>query len=250
MQATKRWSTISGLAVLLCVAGGTQAGSPGESKASMPSRLSMTATMPKQVEGKTFGESMAGGLQAAGNLVGKGRATATPPSSLVIDCASADCTIVFPDGNGYRADLQALSLAPATPAQAEATRQGTPAAPIVGQGASLLGSAMPRAGVVSAKVTSVGTLAGAGSGAAAASYARSSTQAAGSEVDLSQPLADGNYQLTVVVEKATGGLKDTLKTQVRTAAPQQVAIKIGFNVENGVLKSRHDTTKNSIANLR
>ena len=70
------------------------------------------------------------------------------------------------------------------------------------------------------------------------------------EVDLSQPLADGNYQLDVVVEKATSGLKDTLKTQVRTVAPQQVRITLGFSVEDGVLKARHDTAKNSIANLR
>lgn len=248
MQTTKRWTTISGLAVLLCVAGTTQAGSINDTKSSMPTRLSMTVTTAKQTPGKTFGESMAGGLQSAGNLVGKGRATTSPPP-LVIDCASLDCTIVFPDGNGYRADLQALSLAPLAAAQAEATPKSAPATQIVGQGASLVGAVMPGAGVVSAKVSSVSALANSGSGAAAASYARS-TQPTISEVDLSQPLADGNYQLDVVVEKATSGLKDTLKTQVRTAAPQQVRITLGFSVENGVLKARHDTAKNSVANLR
>jgi len=41
-------------------------------------------------------------------------------------------------------------------------------------------------------------------------------------------------------QKATSGLKDTLKTQVR----------IGFSVENNVLKTKHDTAKNSGGNIR
>lgn len=91
--------------------------------------------------------------------------------------------------------------------------------------------------------------------AAAASYARAARPAvepaAPGEVDLSQPLADGEYLLSVVVEKATSGLKDTLKTQVRSAAPpQQVRIVVGFRVEDGVLRTRHDTAKNSIGNIR
>mgnify|MGYP000384927000 CR=1 FL=1 len=52
---------------------------------------------------------------------------------------------------------------------------------------------------------------------------------------------DGEYELVfVIVEKATSGLKDTLKTQVR----------IGFTVENNVLKTKHDTAKNSVGNIR
>ena len=248
MQTMKRWATISGLAVLLCVAGTTQAESINDTRTTLPSRLSMNVTTAKQTKGKTFGESMAGGLQSAANRVGKGGATTSPPP-LVIDCASVDCTIVFPDGNGYRADLQALSLAPLAATQTEGARKAAPATRTVGQGASLVGAVMPGAGVLSAKVSSVSSLANSGSGAAAASYARS-MQPTTDEVDLSQPLADGNYQLDVVVEKATSGLKDTLKTQVRTVAPQQVRITLGFSVENGVLKARHDTAKNSVANLR
>ena len=70
------------------------------------------------------------------------------------------------------------------------------------------------------------------------------------DVDVLDPLADGDYLLTVVVEKATSGLKDTLKTQVRAAVTQQVRIEIGFSVEAGVLKTKHDTAKNSIGNIR
>ena len=54
----------------------------------------------------------------------------------------------------------------------------------------------------------------------------------------------------MVVEKATSGLKDTLKTQVRMAAPQRVRIDLAFRVEAGVLKVAHDTAKNAIGNIR
>ncbi len=214
----------------------------------MPSRISMSVTTPRQTQGKTFGESMTTGSQV-------------PPSTmppLAVECTGDACTIVFPDGSGYRADLQALALAPAEPSRAVAVRKEIPAASqktsMVGQGASLVGAVMPGASIVSAAVSSVGVLANSGSGAAQASYAatgrQASGQAAGSEVDLSQPLADGDYQLAVVVEKATSGLKDTLKTNVRTAPPQQVRIVIGFSVRDGVMNTRHDTAKNSISNIR
>lgn len=113
------------------------------------------------------------------------------------------------------------------------------------QGASLLGGALPGGSVISAAVSSVGNLAGgAGGGAAAASYAKTSKtvfKIQDSENDATFELPDGEYELVfVIVEKATSGLKDTLKTQVR----------IGFTVENNVLKTKHDTAKNSVGNIR
>ena len=57
-------------------------------------------------------------------------------------------------------------------------------------------------------------------------------------------------QLTLVVQKASSGLKDTLKTQVRTRAPQRVQIVLAFSVEAGVLKAMHDVALNAIRNLR
>jgi hypothetical protein len=45
-------------------------------------------------------------------------------------------------------------------------------------------------------------------------------------------LQDGEYELAfVLVEKATSGLKDTLKTQVR----------VGFTIENGFVKPKKYT---------
>ena len=79
----------------------------------------------------------------------------------------------------------------------------------VGQEAPLPGGAPTGAGIVSAAVSSVGTLAGSGGGAASASYARSahgdirqpvvlgSTRRAEDSIDVLDPLADGDYLLTV-----------------------------------------------------
>jgi hypothetical protein len=199
----------------------------------MPSRISMNVTVPKQTQGATFGEKVNAGLQAGAGALAQG-------ASLKIECGPATCAVALPDGSGYRADLDAMTLAPLAPGQA---------APAVDAG--------PGAGIMSAAVSSVGNLAGGGSGAAAASYARTaasaplaSRRATNGDVDVTQPLADGNYLLSVVVEKATSGLKDTVRTQVRMAAPQRIRIDVVFAVEGGVLKARHDTAKNAIGNVR
>lgn len=216
----------------------------------MPSRISMNVTVPKQTQGTTFGEKVNAGLHAAGNAVAQGA------SSVIVECGEKACAVAFPGGDGYLADLRAMTLAPLDAGQAIGLRKGP-----VAQGASLLGAVMPGAGIVSAAVSSVGNLAGGGSGAAAASYARTG-QTANAEralssrsdkpgvVDVLEPLADGDYQLTLVIRSGGSGLKDTLKTNVRVAAPRDVQIVVGFSVQAGVLKARHDVAMNAIRNLR
>ena len=249
MRAMKITLLASGLAALLSF-GGVHASGINGINGGMPNRISMNVTVPKQTQGATFGEKVNAGLHAAGSAVAQGAA------SVIVECGEAACAVAFPDGDGYRADLQAMTLTPLDAGQAAGLRKG-----VVGQGASLLGGALPGGGIVSAAVSSVGSLAGGGSGAAAASYARTGQTAnapvalpSSSDkpgvVDVLEPLADGNYQLTLVVQKATSGLKDTLKTQVRTRAPQQVQIVLAFSVEAGVLKARHDVALNAIRNLR
>ena len=66
---------------------------------------------------------------------------------------------------------------------------------------------------------------------------------------MTRPLTEGDYLLVVVAERAGSGLKDTVKTQVRAAAPR-VRVELAFSVEGGVLKARHDTAKNSVSNIR
>ena len=237
-------------AALLLTLGAAQASGINGINNGMPNRISMNVTVPKQTQGATFGEKVNAGLHAAGSAVAQGEAMVT------IECGQAACAIAFPDGSGYRADTMRMTLQPLTQAQAGAMRKGA-----LGQGASLLGGALPGGAIVSAAVSSVGALAGGGGGAASASYAatgrmsreetplRVSINPQG-DIDVLDPLVDGDYLLTLVVEKATSGLKDTLKTNVRTAAPQQVRIEVGFSVEAGVLKAKHDTAKNSIGNIR
>lgn len=217
----------------------------------MPNRISMNVTVAKQTQGATFGEKVNAGLHAAGSAIGQG------VSAIVVECGQDACALAFPDGTGYRADTSRMTLKALTKGQAESLRKGA-----LAQGASLLGGALPGGAIISAAVSSVGALAGGGGGgAAAASYAatgriasqetplRASTKPNG-EVDVLDALVDGDYVVTLVVAKASGGLKDTLKTQVRAAVTQQVRIEVGFSVEAGVLKTKHDTAKNSVGNIR
>jgi len=249
MRAMKTTLLASGLAALL-VLGGTHASGINGINGGMPNRISMNVTVPKQTQGATFGEKVNAGLHAAGSAVAQGAA------SVIVECGEAACAVAFPDGDGYRADLQVMTLSPLDVGQAAGLRKG-----VVEQGASLLGGALPGGGILSAAVSSVGNLAG-GGGAAAASYAKfvhgdirqpvvlGSARRDASQIDVLDPLVDGNYVLTLVVQRASSGLKDTLKTQVRTRAPQQVQIVLAFSVEAGVLKARHDVALNAIRNLR
>ncbi len=217
--------------------------------AGMPNRISMNVTVPKQTQGATFGEKVNAGLHAAGSAIANGAST------IIIECGQTACAVVFADGSGERADLEAMTLSPLGSQQADRVRKA-PA------GATLLGGALPGGSIVSAAVSSVGNLAGGGGGggAAAASYAATGRMVDGAAIstrsdtpgviDVIDPLSDGDYLLTVVVEKRATGLKDTLKTQVRGPQSQRVRIVLGFSVEAGVLKTKHDTAKNSVGNIR
>lgn len=212
---------------------------------SMPNRISMNVTVAKQAQGATFGEKVNAGLHAAGSALAQG-------ATLEIDvgCGGEACFIALPGGDGVRVDLGALRMSPLDAPGRQA----------------LLGGALPGGSIISAAVSS---LSGQGGGAAAASYAASgrmaataagqrpeaapallpSRRASAGAIDITQPLADGDYLLVVVAERAGSGLKDTLKTQVRAASPR-VKIELVFSVQAGVLKTKHDTAKNSVSNIR
>lgn len=197
----------------------------------MPNRISMNVTVAKQTQGATFGEKVNSG-------------------KINVTLVEGGCVVLFPSNEGYRVNTTDKSINELSKKECAAFGEKVNAGlnatgSALSQGASLLGGALPGGSVISAAVSSVGNLAGgAGGGAAAASYARTSKKVfkiQDSENDAILELQDGEYELTfVIVEKATSGLKDTLKTQVR----------IGFSVENGVLKTKHDTAKNSVGNIR
>ncbi|MGV3621075.1 MAG: hypothetical protein ACO1OB_09675 [Archangium sp.] len=169
----------------------------------MPSRISMNVTTPRQTQGKTFGEAMAGGLQAAGNLVG--------------------------------------------------------------QGASLVGGAMGGAGVVSAAVSSVGALANSGGGAAAASYAASGVIGLQSNAGMSGSGTGGlqiggtgtGTNLLAGANAGIGGAATTSIADMSAQNAQMLNVQIAMQRENtmfssisNVLKTKHDTAKNSVGNIR
>lgn len=204
----------------------------------MPNRISMNVTIAKQTQGATFGEKVNAG-------------------KINVTLVEGGCIVLFSSNEGYRINTADKSIKELSKnecvAFGEKVNQGLHAAGgALSQGASLLGGALPGGAIISAAVSSVGNLAGGGGGAAAASYAATGKMAKpdseknvlkiqDNENEAVLDLADGEYELAfVIVEKATSGLKDTLKTQVR----------MGFTVEKGVLKTKHDTAKNSVGNIR
>jgi len=206
---------------------------------SMPNRISMNVTVPKQTQGATFGEKVNAG-------------------KINITLVEGGCVVLFSSDEGYLINTANKSIKELSAQECksfgEKVNAGLHAAGgALAQGASLLGGALPGGAIISAAVSSVGNLAGgAGGGAAAASYAatgRVANPTVGKKVweikdddcDAVLPLSEGDYVLEfVIVEKATSGLKDTLKTQV----------KLAFSSISNVLKTKHDTAKNSVSNIR
>ena len=209
----------------------------------MPNRISMNVTVPKQTQGATFGDKVQSGLQVAGSAVASG-------ASLIIECGASACAVALPDGSGYRAELESMTLVPLDAAQGLSLRKAA-------SGASLVGGALPGGSILSAAVSSVSSLGGKGGGAAAAAYAATGRSAAPRElasrvrddggIDITEPLVAGDYALHLVVQKAASGLKDTLKTQVRMAAPARIRMRLVFSAADGTLRARHDSAENSIA---
>lgn len=232
------------LPVLLLMATAAAAAGINGINNGMPNRISMNVTVAKQTQGATFGEKVQAGLHAAGSAVASG-------ASLIIECGSTACAVALPDGSGYRAELGAMTIGPLDAAQGLSLRK-------VAGGASLVGGALPGGSILSAAVSSVGNLKG--GGAASASYAATGRSAVPTAlasqvredggIDVTEPLVDGDYALTVIVEKATSGLKDTLKTQVRTVAPSRIRVRFIFSATDGALRVRPDSGENSISEAR
>ena len=203
----------------------------------MPNRISMNITVPKQTQGVTFGEKVNSGI-------------------INITLVEEGCVVLFPSNEGYRVKTIDKSINELSSSESaafgEKVNQGLHiAGSALSQGVSLLGGYLPGGAIISAAVSSVGNLASVG-GAAKASYAATGkmTKADSGKIVIKiqddesnaiVDLIDGEYELKFVIsQKTTSGLKDTLKIQVR----------IGFSVENGVLKTKHDTVKNSVGNIR
>ncbi|HSQ46894.1 MAG TPA: hypothetical protein VLM44_08260 [Lutibacter sp.] len=187
----------------------------------MPNRISMNVTVPKQTQGATFGEKVNSG-------------------KINVTLVEGGCVVLFPSDEGYRVNttdksIQELSTNESI-AFGERVNQGLHSAGgALAQGTSLLGGSLPGGAVISASVSSVGNLAGGASGdEAKGKISKTDSEKKiweinDKDVDVLLALPDGDYEMVfVIVEKATSGLKDTLKTQVR----------IGFAIENNVIKKK------------
>lgn len=135
------------------------------------------------------------------------------------------------------------------------------------QGASLVGGAIPGGSIVSAAVSSVSTLAGGpGSGAAAASYAATGvvgfsggaggTTAGGNTVQVGGGSAGGANLLAGAGTNAMGAYNTDI-AQMSAQNSQMLQVQMAMQRENtmfssisNVLKTKHDTAKNSVSNIR
>jgi len=149
----------------------------------------------------------------------------------------------------------------------EKVNQGMHAAgSALAQGASLLGGALPGGQVLSAAVSSVSALAGSGGGAAAASYAATGvvgfnggaggTTAGGSSVTIGAGQA-GGPNLTAGAGTNGIGQYNTDIASMSAQNSQMLQVQMAMQRENtmfssisNVLKTKHDTAKNAIGNIR
>jgi hypothetical protein len=187
----------------------------------MPNRISMTTTVGKQ--------------------------------NMMVAIIDGGCVITFPPHKAYRVNSATNTMTEISKTesnrlinegkQTNATTFGdrvNSGGTVVSGGAGVLGGSVPGSSIVSAAVSSGSSMAN--SGASSAAYARTNTsgwdlKTNQTRLQLPDNLPDGDYELTFVF---TSGLRDTLKTQVR----------LGFSLEQGILKTKHDTVKNSISNVR
>lgn len=116
------------------------------------------------------------------------------------------------------------------------------------QGASLLGGSLPGGAVISAAVSSVSTTAES-AGGAEASNAKSVDKKKKKVWDSGRDdncdglmnIPDGDYELEVVYME---------KSADASAAPITTQVTISFSSISNVLKTKHDTAKNSVGNIR
>ena len=137
----------------------------------------------------------------------------------------------------------------------------------LGSAASLLGGAMPGGAVISAAVSSVGNLAGgAGGGAAAASYAATGVvgfsggsggaAVGGTPVSVGAGSAAGPNLTAGAGTNGMGAYNNDIAS-MSAQNSQMLQVQMAMQRENtmfssisNVLKTKHDTAKNSVGNIR
>ncbi len=136
----------------------------------------------------------------------------------------------------------------------------------IGQGASLLGGALPGGSVISAAVSSVGSLAGGPGSAAAASYAATGVvgfsggaggaAVGGSPISVGAGSAGGPNLTAGAGTNGMGAYNNDIAS-MSAQNSQMLQVQMAMQRENtmfssisNVLKTKHDTAKNSVGNIR
>ncbi len=175
---------------------------------SMPNRISMNVTVPKQTQGATFGEKVQSGI------------------------SNGACFILFPNNQAFGVNSGGNKVTLLGSSETSKVNAGLHAAGgALAQGASLLGGALPGGAVISAAVSTVG-----------GGQVFWQVRDAGTEFKMPSTLKDGEYELTVNMD---AGSKDAAK----------IELVFGILVEKGTYKvvaarTKHDTVKNSVGNIR
>jgi len=198
------------LVLLICsiISSGQTEKSVNSINNSMPNRISMNVTVPKQTQGATFGEKVQSGF------------------------VDGNCVVLFPNKQTFQVNSAGDKVTSLSGSEASKVNQGLHAAGgALAQGASLLGGALPGGAVISAAVSS---------------YSNGKViwqvRDAGNEFKMPSSLSDGEYELAMTMD---GVSKDAAKVQVY----------FGLQVEGGTYKvvaarTKHDTAKNSVGNIR
>ena len=144
---------------------------------SMPNRISMNVTVPKQTQGATFGEKVQSGI------------------------SNGACFVLFPNNQAFGVNSGGNKVTLLSGSETSKVNAGLHAAGgALASGAALVGGALPGGAVISAAVSSVG-------GGQVFWQVRN----AGNEFKMPSTLKDGEYELSVTMD---AGSKDAAKIEL------------------------------------
>jgi hypothetical protein len=210
-----------------------------------------------QANAKTESNIKLGGMNEMPSSLRTSMTATVGKQNIVVSITDGGCVISVPPHKAYRVNTATNSMVEISQAessklitegkQTNATTFGDrvnaglqQSGSVVSGAAGMLGGAFPGGSIVSAAISSGSSMVN--SGASAAAYARTNTSGWDlkpnqTRLQLPNDLPDGDYELTVVIADQS---KNGQKTQVR----------LGFTLVQGILKTKHDTAKNSISNVR
>lgn len=160
--------------------------------------------------------------------------------TIAVNLTEGGAVVLFPDKTGLKINSVERTITEMTAAEYRNSMNVT--VPKQTQAATFgekVNAGLQHAGsIVSATISGVASAAAAATSGKVAQIKLPDNE---TDITINENLPDGEYELSFVIgQRSEKGLKDTLKTNV----------KLYFSNENGLLKIKHDTAKNSISNVR